>query len=41
MFEDYAKSGDNKSLKSWARTTLPTLKMHLSRAEALDRSVNK
>ena len=41
VFEDYAKSGDNKSLKSWARTTLPTLKMHLSRAEALDRSVNK
>ena len=41
MFEDYAKSGDNKSLKRWAHATLPTLKMHFSRAEALDKSVNK
>ena len=41
LFEDYAKSGDNKSLKRWAHATLPTVKMHLSRAEALDKSVNK
>lgn len=36
MFEDYAKSGDDKSLKTWAKETLPTLKMHLSRANALN-----
>jgi putative membrane protein len=41
MFEDYSKNGDDKSLKSWAGTTLPKLKMHLSRAETLDRGVNK
>ena len=40
MFEDYAKSGDDKSLKDWAKETLPTLKMHLSRAEALNGSSN-
>ena len=38
MFEDYAKNGDDKSLKAWAKETLPTLKMHLSRAEALNGS---
>jgi putative membrane protein len=34
-FENYAKSGDNAELKSWAAQTLPTLRMHLQQAEAL------
>jgi putative membrane protein len=41
MFGDYAKNGDDKSLKAWAKETLPTLKMHLSRAEALNGSATK
>lgn len=28
LFEDYAKEGDNASLKAFANETLPTLKMH-------------
>ncbi|HEY5047887.1 MAG TPA: DUF4142 domain-containing protein [Rhizomicrobium sp.] len=36
LFEDYAKNGDDRSLKSWARKTLPKLKMHLARAKAID-----
>jgi putative membrane protein len=35
LFENYAKSGDNPELKSWAARTLPTLKTHLQHAEAL------
>lgn len=35
LFENYAKSGDNPDLKSWAERTLPTLKAHLQHAEAL------
>ena len=34
-FESYAKSGDNPALRSWAAQTLPTLRMHLTHAEAL------
>ncbi|HWE05983.1 MAG TPA: DUF4142 domain-containing protein [Rhizomicrobium sp.] len=37
LFEDYARSGDDRSLKLWARKTLKTIKMHLAKAEALDR----
>jgi putative membrane protein len=39
LFEDYARHGDSRSLKLWARKTLPTLKMHLARAEALDKGM--
>jgi putative membrane protein len=35
LFQDYAKSGDNRDLKKWAAKTLPHLKMHLSMAEKL------
>jgi putative membrane protein len=35
MFERYAKGGDNPSLKSWAKKTLPALKHHLSMAQKL------
>jgi putative membrane protein len=37
LFEDYAKNGDDRSLRHWAHKTLPTLKMHLARAEAIDK----
>ncbi|HEY1615079.1 MAG TPA: DUF4142 domain-containing protein [Rhizomicrobium sp.] len=36
LFEDYGKSGDNRSLRTWARKTLPKLKMHLAKARAID-----
>lgn len=39
LFEDYAKNGDDRSLKHWARKTLPTLKMHLVKAEAIDKKL--
>ncbi len=35
MFQDYAKSGDNPDLKTWAGQSLPTFKAHLERAQAL------
>ena len=35
LFEDYAKSGDNPALKSWAAKTLPHLQEHLAMAEKL------
>jgi putative membrane protein len=35
LFDTYSKSGDNSELKSWAATTLPHLKEHLSMAEKL------
>ncbi len=37
LFERYARHGDNADLKTFAENTLPTLKMHLQRAEALPR----
>jgi putative membrane protein len=37
LFEDYVHHGDNRSLRHWARKTLPTLKMHLSKAQGIDR----
>jgi putative membrane protein len=36
LFEDYSKNGDNRNLKAWARKTLPKLKMHLAKAQAID-----
>jgi putative membrane protein len=35
LFEDYANSGDNAELKSWAQKTLPDLRHHLQQAQAL------
>jgi putative membrane protein len=39
LFEDYAHHGDNRRQRLWARRTLQTLKMHLAKAEALDKSL--
>lgn len=41
LFKDYARTGDDRHLKTWAKETLPTLEMHLSRAEALDKNAGK
>lgn len=35
LFQRYAKSGENASLKSWAGKTLPTLQDHLKMAQGL------
>lgn len=35
MFGQYAKDGDNATLKAWAARTLPTLKHHLDMAQKL------
>jgi putative membrane protein len=35
LFDAYSKNGDNSDLKSWAATTLPHLKEHLSMAQKL------
>ena len=35
LFEDYAKSGDNAQLKSWAQKVLPDLGHHLEMAQRL------
>lgn len=35
MFGQYAKDGDNATLKAWAARTLPTLKHHLEMAQNL------
>jgi putative membrane protein len=34
LFERYAKTGDNATLKAWASPTPPTLKHRLEMAEA-------
>lgn len=39
LFDDYAHHGDLKSLRHWARKTLPTLKMHLSKAQGINKSL--
>jgi putative membrane protein len=39
LFDDYAHHGKNRSLRLWARKTLPTLKMHLARAQSLDKAM--
>jgi putative membrane protein len=35
LFEEYARSGDNPDLKSWAMETLPRLQEHLAMAKRL------
>lgn len=35
LFEEYAASGDNAALQAFARETLPTLKAHLEKIEAI------
>jgi putative membrane protein len=39
LLEDYAKSGDNKKLKKFAASTLPTVKMHLDKARRLQKTI--
>jgi putative membrane protein len=39
LFEDFARHGKNRHLRLWARKTLPTLKMHLARAQGLDKGM--
>jgi putative membrane protein len=35
LFSDYAQDGKDKSLKSFAKETLPTLKMHKQKISAI------
>jgi putative membrane protein len=35
LFAEYAKTGDNSDLKSWAARTLPHLREHLAMAKKL------
>jgi putative membrane protein len=37
LFENYARGGDNPTLKNWAAKTLPHLQEHLAMAEKLTR----
>lgn len=39
LFTDFAQHGKSRHLRLWARKTLPTLKMHLARAQSLDKSL--
>lgn len=39
LFEDYARHGDDRSLRHWAHKTIPTLKMHLAKARSLDSGI--
>jgi putative membrane protein len=39
LFEDYAQDGDNASLKTFATETLPTLKMHQDKVEAIAKTM--
>lgn len=38
LFDQYAQTGENAELKSWAQKTLPQLRNHLQQAQALPRS---
>jgi putative membrane protein len=38
LFDQYAQSGENAELKSWAQKTLPQLRNHLKQAQALPQS---
>lgn len=40
-FETYSNQGQNAELKAWATKTLPTLRTHLQRAEAIRKTVNR
>jgi putative membrane protein len=35
LFDGYAKGGDNNEIKAWAQNTVPALRQHLQRAQAL------
>jgi putative membrane protein len=35
LFQDYAQTGDNADLKSWAQASVATLQKHLQKAEGL------
>lgn len=35
LLQEYASNGDNAALKQWAKSTLPTIKTHLSMAKKL------
>ena len=39
LFEDYAKNGDDRGLRLWARKTLHTIKIHLAKAQSLDKGM--
>jgi putative membrane protein len=39
LFNDYATNGDDRGLKHWAGKTLPKLKMHLSKATSVKKSL--
>lgn len=39
LLEDYAKNGDNPKLKEFAAKILPTVKMHLAKAEGLQKKL--
>ena len=41
LMQDYAKNGDNAKLKSFASEVLPKIQEHLSKAQALDDTLNK
>lgn len=39
MFENYAASGDNAALQNFAKETLPTLKTHLDKIQAISTKI--
>lgn len=40
LFEDYAENGENASLKTFAESTLPTLRAHLEKAREIEGMVD-
>lgn len=40
LFEDYAENGENASLKTFAESTLPTLRSHLDKAREIEGMVD-
>ncbi len=39
LLEDYAKNGDNAKLKDFAASILPTVRMHLAKAQGLQKAI--
>jgi putative membrane protein len=39
LLEDYTKNGDNPKLRAFARKILPTVKMHLAKAQGLQKAI--
>ena len=39
LFEKEVKDGGNAELKMWAEKTLPTLKMHLTKIDAIQKAM--